>query len=40
MARQIIINIFNEEQADKAIEEIISTLDYENISYDIESKEV
>lgn len=36
---KIIVNVFNKEDVDKAIEEIISTLEYEGISFDIEKGE-
>ena len=40
MKKQIIITVYNEDNFQVALKEIISALDYENIEYDYEIKEV
>lgn len=38
--KQIIVKVYNEEEFEDALAEIKSNLDYDNIEYDIEIKEV
>ena len=37
--KEIVIKIYNEEELQNALHEIVSALDYENVEYDYEVKE-